>query len=134
MERAVPRTFKRLKRLCAAIDGNPELWRVYGAEIKDAFDRAEETIQEWRERHERLRGSRREKYTRIRALQMAWKEKCWKERPHICERCGRELTYSIHRIHHKIPVSQGGPFSHENLQVLCVLCKMQVHEGLSTPL
>lgn len=122
-------TFSKADRICDTLDEDPRLWNVYGDTIRDVITRAEEEILKLRSDKDKLYGTGPEKATTVRAQQIWWKKKLWNERPHVCDRCSCEVTWAIHRIHHKTPVSDGGEFSDENLEVLCANCHLAEHES-----
>lgn len=121
-------TCDKAERLCDAMDENPQLWRVYGDTIRNALVSMERTIVHQREQNHKIRGHGQEKDLSLRYLQMATKERLWRSRPHICERCDRTLTKAVHRVHHRVAIENGGTWGDDNLMVLCANCHYEIHE------
>lgn len=54
------------------------------------------------------------------------------ERGYVCERCKCELSSKQdnprqRQLHHKKPLSEGGDYSDDNLELLCLLCHRAEH-------
>jgi len=120
--------FDKARRLYELLDEKPEMWAVYGETVRAITDQAQRAIEQLQVSKLKLLGTGNERQTTIRNLQMKWKRHLWNSRPRICTLCGVELTWATHRIHHIIPVKDGGEFSEENLTVVCVNCHMGTHE------
>lgn len=114
-------------RIFDNLDSEPQLWRVYGETVRRLIDSAWDSVTDARQARDKLRGSGNEKQTTTRNLQMVWKRRLWRERPHVCVRCSRPVSWATHRVHHKIPVCEGGAFDDVNLEVYCVACHCEEH-------
>jgi len=125
------RSLKKLRRICDVLDRNPAAWTVYSETFKMGIEDMIEAIQEFETKIAVYSGHRPTNrfgnpMTR-RGRDMGCKSKTWANRPHICEQCGLNLTWNVARVHHIVPVSQGGTDKPENLLLLCANCHAMAH-------
>jgi len=55
------------------------------------------------------------------------KKKALKQANYTCKECGSSLDMRTADPHHKIPVSQGGETTRENLLIVCRECHIKLH-------
>jgi len=122
-------TIERLSRLCADIDEEPALWRVYGEEIKDAVSSMGQALDYYQQRHIQNRGSLKAKggSVSVRARQAQTRERLWREHPHVCTECQCALTWTIARVHHSHEIADGGNDDDQNVRLLCANCHAAKH-------
>ena len=118
--------------ICDSLDEKPELWTVYGETIRHYFNAMAATLDYQYERWDKLRGraGNRNRYNEVMSLrgrQGNLKKRVWKERPHVCERCGCSLSWPIAVPHHVIPVADGGSDADDNVELICANCHRQEH-------
>ena len=123
--RVTTRTLTRMRQLCDVISENPSYWKLYRDNFIDFIDAAGEHILDLQASKEKLRGSVPSKP--LRGQQMKHKQRLWNERPHVCQDCGKELTWATYKMHHIEAVSDGGTFDDDNLLVLCANCHAERH-------
>ncbi len=107
------------------LDRDSRLWAVYGDDVIDFIDAAEDSIASLRAMVVTLRGSTKGKT--LRGLQNGYKQSVWDDRSHECEICGLPLTWATYELHHKISLANGGTFDDDNLMMLCANCHAECH-------
>jgi hypothetical protein len=116
-------THRRLSNVLDTLDDSPALWSVYGPDVRMALDDAWDTILALRGEHI-ANGTY---HIPARVDQVKLRDMLWETRPHACAHCGYVLTRPITRLHHIVPVSQGGTNDGDNLLLLCANCHAIAH-------